>query len=219
MSVKVLCVDDDSQMLEAYRLFQAYQSKLGQEAWTLDTVQTPMEALQAVRKGGPYSVIVSDFQMPGMSGIQFLRQAQQLAPDSVRIMLTGHGDLDVAIEALHEAFIFRFLTKPCSPSLFAKTIGAGIKQYRLVTAEKELLEKTLAGAVKAIAEVLALVNPTAFGRSVRVQRLVQKLGAELEVPNAWQLEVAALLCQIGCVTVSEETLRKVQGGGPQRLDS
>jgi len=212
MGVKVLCVDDDAEMLAAYRVFQPSQQNPGQAAFTLDTVQAPLEALQAVTASGPYAVIISDFQMPGMNGIQFLRQAQQLAPDSVRIMLTGFADLNVAVDALNEAFIFRFLTKPCSQRLFVKTIEAGIKQYRLITAEKELLEKTLAGAVKALTEVLALVNPTAFGRASRVQRLVQQLEAELEVESTWQLEVAALLCQIGCVTVPEDILRKLHLG-------
>src|SRR5207245_10705357 len=136
------------------------------------------------------AVIISGMDMPGMSGIQFLSRVRQLAPDSVRMMLTGHTDLQVAMEAVNEGNIFRFLTKPCSPDALVKALAAGVEQYRLITAEKELLEKTLAGSIKALMEVLSLVNPMAFGRASQVQRLVQQLAAALKVDKAWQVEMA-----------------------------
>ena len=210
--LKVLCVDDEAEILRVYENFLAWEPEPGQAKIIVETVQSPVEALEAIKLKGPYAVIVSDFKMPKMTGVEFLRQAQQLAPDTVRIMITGCGDLNVAVDALNEAFIFRFLTKPCAHAPFIKTIDAGIQQYRLITAEKELLEKTLGGAVKAMTEVLGLVNPTAFGRALRVQQLVQQLGAKLQAESAWQLDVAALLCQVGCVTVAEDTLRKLYAG-------
>ncbi len=82
----------------------------------------------------------------------------------------------------------------------------------MLRVEKELLEQTLRCSIKVLAEVLALVNPLAFGRATRIQRTVQILAQKFQVANAWQLEVAALLSQLGCVTVPEGILHKVYAG-------
>jgi response regulator RpfG family c-di-GMP phosphodiesterase len=211
MTAKVLCVDDDASMLASYELLQAYQS-LSPSRFHIDTASGGEQALAAIASRGPYAVLITDMDMPGMSGIQFLSRVRQLAPESVRMMLTGHADLQVAIEAVNEGNIFRFLTKPCLPDTLIKALTAGVEQHRLITAEKELLESTLAGSIKALMEVLSLVNPMAFGRASRVQRLVQQLAAALNVEKAWQVELAASLSQVGCVTVPEEILKKVYLG-------
>src|SRR4030042_1805929 len=95
--------------------------------------------------GKPYAVIVSDLKMPGMNGIKFLSKVREMAPDSVRVMLTGFAELQTAIDAVNEGNIFRFLTKPCPPDILSRALDMGIEQYRLITAERELLEQTLKG--------------------------------------------------------------------------
>ncbi len=62
------------------------------------------------------------------------------------MMLTGNADQQTALEAVNEGHIFRFMTKPCPPDVFAKALDAGIAQYRLIKAERELLSKTLSPA-------------------------------------------------------------------------
>jgi response regulator RpfG family c-di-GMP phosphodiesterase len=208
---KILCVDDDANVL------QGYQRGLRKQ-FHIETALGGKEALEAIASNGPFAVIVSDMRMPGMDGVQLLTTAKQRAPDSVRMMLTGHGDQQTAIEAVNEGNIFRFLTKPCPPETFAKALTAGIAQYRLVTAEKVLLEKTLHGAIKVLTDVLSLTNPTAFGHASRVRRVVQKLCKQLEVDHPWQFEVAAMLSQIGCVTVPPNTLNKIYYGQTLTLD-
>jgi response regulator RpfG family c-di-GMP phosphodiesterase len=128
------------------------------------------------------------------------------------MILTGYADMQTAVESVNEGHIFRFLTKPCHPEALGKALTAGIAQYRLITAEKDLIEKTLSGSIKVLTDVLSLVSPTAFGRASRVQRLVQDLARALKAENAWQLEIAAMLSQLGCVTLPEETLDKVFRG-------
>jgi response regulator RpfG family c-di-GMP phosphodiesterase len=75
-----------------------------------------------------------------------------------------------------------------------------------------LTEKTLKGAIRVLIDVLSLVSPTAFGRASRVQRIVKDLARELKAENAWHLEIAAMLSQLGCVTLPEETVAKVFQG-------
>jgi len=202
---KILCVDDDANIL------QGYQRQLRKQ-FHIETALGGNEALETIASNGPFAVIVSDMRMPGMDGVQVLTAAKQRAPDSVRMMLTGYGDQQTAIEAVNEGNIFRFLSKPCPPQTLAKALTAGIEQYRLVTAEKELLEKTLHGAIKVLTDVLSLTNPTAFGHASRVRRVVQKLCKQLEVEHPWEFEVAAMLSQIGCVTVPSNTLNKIYYG-------
>ncbi|MCK5557321.1 MAG: response regulator, partial [Candidatus Hydrogenedentes bacterium] len=147
--------------------------------------------------------------MPGMDGIQFLTTAKERTPDSVRMMLTGNADQQTAIDAVNEGSIFRFLTKPCPPEKLAATIEAGIEQYRLIVAERELLEKTLSGSVKVLTEILSLVNPTAFSRASRIRRYVKHIVQHLKLSRLWQFELAAMLSQIGCVTLPYDVLNKI----------
>jgi response regulator RpfG family c-di-GMP phosphodiesterase len=205
MVEKILCVDDEPNIL------QAYQRSLRKD-FQIDTADGGGRALELIKCGGPYAVIVSDMRMPGMDGVQFLASARALAPETVRIMLTGNADQHTASEAVNEGHIFRFLTKPCTPESLKTSLLAGIQQYHLVRAEKELLEKTLIGSLQLVTDILSMVNPTAFGRASRVRRLVRQLSEIMKAENAWAVEIAAMLSQIGCITVPEDTLIKVYEG-------
>ncbi|NOY28957.1 MAG: response regulator [Planctomycetes bacterium] len=205
MNQKILLVDDDPNILQGFK-------RQLRKHFQVETAIGGKEGLEAVAKEGPFAVIVSDMQMPEMDGIQFLNAACQLAPESVRMMLTGNADQQTASNAVNEGRIFRFLTKPCAPETLIEAIEAGIKQYQLVTAERDLLSKTLSGSVSVLTEVLSLVNPAAFGQTTSIRRLVRQMCQELQVPNAWEIEIAAMLCQVGCVTVPEATLAKLSNG-------
>lgn len=161
-----------------------------------------------LKERGPFAVAVSDYRMPGMDGIQFLSLARQIAPDTVRIMLTGFADLQGAIDAVNEGNIFRFLTKPCSPEAFIKAITAGIEQYRLVMAERELLDKTLKGSIKILTDILSIMSPVAYGQASRLSRMAKRLALRLNVDKPWEVEIAAMLSQIGCITIPDEILEK-----------
>jgi response regulator RpfG family c-di-GMP phosphodiesterase len=210
-SARILCVDDEPRILEAYRR-QLHRDFL------IDTAEGAGHALVLVATHGPYAVVVSDMRMPGMDGIQFLAEVRRRAPDSVRIMITGHSDQQTAINAVNEGNIFRFLCKPCAPDVLAKALQAGVAQHRLVTAEKELLEKTLSGSVKVLTDVLALVSPAAFGRAQRVRRLVEKIAAQMDVPEPWHLQIAAMLSQLGLMALPSDTVEKLHLGQPLTED-
>jgi response regulator RpfG family c-di-GMP phosphodiesterase len=94
------------------------------------------------------------------------------------------------------------------------TVSAGVEQHRLVNAERELLELTLAGAVKTLSEVLSLSNPIAFGRSARLHRTVAALCTRLHVTDRWPVEVAAQLSQLGYIQLPAPLLEKLFFGRP-----
>ncbi|GAB4455039.1 MAG: response regulator [Anaerolineae bacterium] len=207
MSAKILLVDDEPHVLSGY------QRRLGDQ-FDLLTAPGGVEGLAAMAESGPFAVVVADMRMPVMNGIQFLQQVKQEAPDTVRVMLTGNADMQTAIDAVNSGSIFKFLTKPCPIELFTETLYDGIKQYQLVTAERELLEQTLNGSIKVLIEVLSLANPAAFGRAARAARLVGKMAEKLELPGAWQFKLAAMLSQLGCITLPPEVMDKVNAHLP-----
>jgi response regulator RpfG family c-di-GMP phosphodiesterase len=84
-----------------------------------------------------------------------------------------------------------------------------MEQHRLITAERELLESTVRGSIGVMSEILGLVNPQAFSRSQRIRRYVQHMAEKLNLKSQWQYELAAMLSQIGCVTVPPSILDKV----------
>ena len=201
----ILLVDDDRQILDGYR-----RSLRGE--FLMDTVLSGQEALNQIESKGPYAVVISDMRMPGMDGIELLRRVKSTAPDTVRIMLTGNADTETAIEAINEGSIFRFLIKPCSKEIIARTITAALVQHRLITAEKQLLEQTLSGCLQVLSEVLSLVNPAAFSRAERARRYIHHVVTAMKLGNPWQYEVAAILSQLGCVTLAPETIEAVYRG-------
>ena len=205
MAEKILLVDDDSNILDGYR------RSLSRE-FVMQTALGGQQALDLIAENGPYAVVVSDMRMPGMDGIQLLSTIKAQSPDTIRVMLTGNSDMDTAIDAINEGSIFRFLTKPCSKDIMAKTLTAALVQYRLVTAEKQLLEQTLSGSIQVLTEVLSLVNPAAFSRAERARRYIHHIVTSMKLPNVWQYEVAAMMSQLGCVTLPPETIDAVYSG-------
>jgi response regulator RpfG family c-di-GMP phosphodiesterase len=205
MSGKILFVDDEINVLDAFR------ANL-RKRFDVTTALGPEEGLKLLQKSGPFAVVVSDLKMPKMDGITFLTQVRELSADTVRMMITGFADVEVAIGAVNEGQVFRFLTKPCQPEILMKALTAGLEQYRLVTAERELLRGTLRGSIRVLTEALSLANPEAYGRSERVRVLVRKLVKTAGLKNAWELELAAMLSHIGCMALPRAVLEKLAAG-------
>jgi response regulator RpfG family c-di-GMP phosphodiesterase len=205
MPEKILMVDDDSNVLEGQR------RSLGRE-FLIETALGGEQALKMAADNGPYAVVVSDMRMPGMDGVQLLVRIKGISPDTTRVMLTGNGDIGTAIDAINEGSIFRFLNKPCSKELMGKTLTASLMQYRLVIAEKQLLEQTLSGSIQVLTEILSLVNPAAFSRAERARRYIHHVARFMNLGNTWHYEVAAMMSQLGCVTLPAETIDAVYGG-------
>lgn len=207
MNKKILFVDDEPHILEGYQ-------RVLRKQFDIFTAAGGEQAIATLENSDEFSVIVSDMRMPGMDGVRFLGRAAEISPNTVRIMLTGDAEQQTAMSAVNEGRIFRFLTKPCTPEALGKTIAAGIEQYSLITAEKELLEETLSKSLEVMVDILATVNPTAFSRSARVKRMARDIAARLGLENVWELEIAATLSQIGCIGVPEEILQKIAACQP-----
>jgi response regulator RpfG family c-di-GMP phosphodiesterase len=207
MTEKVLFVDDDPNILSAYQRQQRKQ-------FTLDTVISGMEGLRCIEQNGPYAVVVSDLRMPGMDGIEFLTKVKDRSPETVRVMLTGNADITAAISSVNEGRIFRFLTKPCLPEDLARALQSSIEQYRLVSAERELLHNTLSGSVRVLIDILSIVDQESFGGAETLRDSIRTIANALGMQSSWELELAAMLSQIGQVTVPPGILIKERSSLP-----
>jgi response regulator RpfG family c-di-GMP phosphodiesterase len=201
----VLCVDDEPRIVDglALHLRRDYQ---------VLTANGAQSALQVLKDHGAPAVVVSDMRMPGMDGAAFLKHVKHLYPETTRILLTGDPGRDVAIAAVNEGQIFRYLTKPCAPDQLRMAIEAGVVHHRLLVAEKVLLQETLIGCIRALIDILAITNPVAFGRATRVKRLAADLAAAVGTKDFWQLEAAAMLSQIGYISLPTELVEKLYYG-------
>ena len=204
---KILFVDDDPLALEGlsrsvYREFKA------------DLAEGPEAGLEKIKNDGPYVVVISDMRMPVMDGAEFLSRVRNIAPDSIRVMLTGCADTEAAMRAVNEGRIFRFLNKPVTGEDLAQTLRGCVAQYDLMRREKELLEKTLTGAIRVLAEVLQLANPVAFSKGARICQYVRHIARKLCLSDTWQYEIAAMLSELGCLALTPALLEAIHHGEP-----
>ncbi|ABI69835.1 HD domain-containing phosphohydrolase [Syntrophomonas wolfei] len=205
MNKKILLVDDDEKILASYRR----QLGLRLELLTANNAEKGWEILQ---KHGPIAVVISDYKMPGVDGIAFLERVKEIAPDTVRIMLTGYADIDMAINAVNQGNIFRFLTKPCPIKDFVYAIAAALEQYRLICSERELLEQTLKGSIKLLIDILSISKPQEFNQLSRLRNLAKRIALRLNVEKPWELDLALMLSPIGLITIPEYILQKRNSG-------
>lgn len=204
---RILCVDDEPRVLDGI------QRTLGLD-YEVSTATSGAQALELLKSSGPFAVTVSDMRMPGMDGAAYLKRATEVDSTCVRMLLTGHADLEATIKAVNEGRLFRFLTKPCTPEALRAAVEDAVNQHRLILAEKQLLEQTLYGMTKVLTDLLSLANPVAFSRASRVKRIVSELASELGVDGAWQFELAIMLAHVGCVGLPQELLTKAYNNQP-----
>lgn len=202
---KVLFVDDEPRVLSGL-------TRNLRNHFDVHTATGGREALELIAANEPFSVIVCDCRMPEMDGIELLQRVTKASPSTIRIMLTGNTDQATAVAAVNKGDVFRFLTKPCESEELKQILALAVRQHELVTAEKELLEQTLKGSIKVLADLLSIAKPEAFGRTARLRRKARELAAHFPSVQVWELDTAALLSQLGCVNVPQEILDRRQRG-------
>ncbi|MDP3428593.1 MAG: response regulator [Humidesulfovibrio sp.] len=205
MNRKVLFVDDDVNLLESFR------RQLRKKAEVI-TAEGPKAGIEAAARQGPFAVVISDYNMPVMNGVDMLRVIRHGSPDTVRVLLTGHADLEVAIQAVNESNIFRLLTKPCPPETMEKVLDDAFRHFDLINAERELLEKTLKGSVSVLCDLISLVKPEVFGRVSRILPQLRGVSKRMSDPRPWETETAAMLSVIGFITLPDSLIRKAEKG-------
>ena len=118
-------VDDEINILYSIKRL------LRKKDWTLLTFVTPEEALLELKGRTDIDIIVSDYRMPGMNGVEMLKLMKQDCPDALRIILSGHADLQGILQAVNQAEIYRFITKPWIDEDFIITLENAIQYHAL----------------------------------------------------------------------------------------
>ncbi len=204
---RVLLVDDETNVLAGLK-------RQLRKDFSISVALSGQEALGIIKAEATFEVIVVDMRMPEMNGIELLEQVMRITPDTTRIMLTGNAEQQTAIDAVNEGHVFRFFTKPISMNDLSSGIHAGVAQYRLVTAERELLEKTLAGSVKVLVDVLSMSNPSAFQKAQRIRNWGRKILKHMEIRDTWEVDMGMMMAPLGMVTLHHTTLAKDEAGDP-----
>lgn len=145
---KILIVDDEPNVLKALgRLLKAYATV---------TVESAEEAL-LIAEQQAFDLVISDYRMPGINGIDFLILFKRLQPDAIRVVLTGFADLEGAQHAINEAEVFRFINKPWSNLEIVHVVESGLAHKRMLLENRALADQVRAQQ-KLLAEKDALIR-------------------------------------------------------------
>ncbi len=203
MVARVLFVDDEANILSGIK-------RQLRKHYAVEIALGGPQGLELIKKSEEFAVIVSDMRMPEMDGVEFLREAKVLSPDSVRLMLTGNADQQTAIAAVNQGSVFRFMTKPCPVDLLIETVNAALEQYRLIKSEQELLEGTVNGSIKLLTDILSMVAPEVFGQLTPLRETAREIARAMRLMSTWDIEMAAMLSKIAFVTLPPQTLARVR---------
>lgn len=202
---RILLVDDDPYLLDGLR-------RQLRRNFTVETAVGAANGLYALDPNDPFAVIVSDYLMPGINGAKFLAAVAKVAPTSTRMLLTGHTSVSDAAAAVNEGRVYRMLVKPADTETMTAALQDCVAQHRLLVSERELLEQTLRGSVKALSDVLALASPTGFGRAARMRRVASAILDTVEVEDRWAVELAVEMAQLGFVSLPPSVAGKLDTG-------
>lgn len=194
MNNKILCVDDEELILKGFQLNL-------RKDFELHVASNGVEGLEVFEREGGFSVVLSDMRMPQMDGATMLGEVKKRDPEVVTVLLTGHTDFESAMSAVNSGSVFRMLAKPCPPEELINALRASVEQNDLIRSKRILLDKTLRGAVDALAHSLSIAKPLFFGRAQRVRRLSNELAELMDVSNSWRVDVASVFSQIAYITL------------------
>ena len=198
MNNTLLLIDDEPHILSAIeRIFT-------DEDLRIFTATGAKEGLEILARE-EISVMVTDNMMPGMSGLEVLHRARLISPDTVRIMLTGHANLDIAVAAINVGEVFRFVLKPWDNEAFAQTIHEALQRYSVI---KQLRSGDEA-VMLSIAQTIELKDPYTRGHCDRVAEYALIIANELGLPAQTLLDIkyGGWLHDCGKIGVSEDVLR------------
>ncbi|MEA3221567.1 MAG: response regulator [Thermodesulfobacteriota bacterium] len=133
----ILIVDDEEGIINALRRV------LMDDGYHILSALSGQEGLVKL-KGNKVDLVISDQQMPVMTGIEFLKKVRVAYPNILTIMLTGHADIDAAIEAINEAGVYKFILKPWNDADIRLTIKRALELRHLVVERDSLLEQVKA---------------------------------------------------------------------------
>lgn len=204
---RLLCVDDDPNILQSFK-------RNLRKHFDVSVASSGEEGMKMFSEQEPFPVVMSDLRMTHMDGLEFIHQVHEERNDTVCLLLTGQADMESAIAAVNDGFVHRFLQKPFPVSKLVDVLNESFGVYDVQKAENEIIERTLMSSVRVLTEILSMVSPVAFGQTTQIRDCSQALAERLDPSNVWYHELAAMLSQLGCVTIPNIVLLSAYGGQP-----
>lgn len=134
--IKILCVDDERNVLKALRrLF------MDEENYDIMVAESGEEGLEILEKEGNIKLVVSDYRMPGMNGVEFLAKVYEKWPDTIRIVLSGYADTAAVVEAINLGQIYKFIPKPWNDEELKSAISTSLQHQELQSQNNRLNEE------------------------------------------------------------------------------
>ena len=204
---KILIVDDEPDNLQLlYRTLR--------RDYDVTKAQGPLEALD-ILKENQFNCILSDHKMPDMDGVEFLKRTYDMYPDTIRLLVTAYSDVEILMNAINYAKIYRYIKKPYSPEELLHIVQLALEYYQLKEDNKKLivdLKDLFSGTINAIMDALDSKDSYTLGRSRRVAFYTSKIIAAMDLNKTEKatIELAALLHDIGMIGVQEDILHKVE---------
>jgi len=218
----ILIVDDEPVVLDALR------ETLAREGYPVSTALNAPEALKLIQ-AQPFSVVITDNQMPMMTGLEFLSLVKQLQPDATRILITAVLNLATVIDSINKGEIYRFIAKPWMREELLATVTNAVQRYELLCRNATLMATTLAvnsdlkqansalsqnlqRSVELCLKTMATFYPTLGSEARRVHELCRAMGDGLKLSREQRevLEISAWLHDIGLVGVSRTLIRRAE---------
>ena len=203
----ILAVDDEQNNLSfVYRTLR--------NDYNILLASSGAEALEFVEKyGNEISLVVSDQKMPIMEGTELFKRISEQYPDIVKVLLTGHSNVDILVEAINECHLFQYILKPFEPEQLSMIVDNGIKKHELATSKTQILmdlSELFYKTIKSIAHALDAKDEYTHGHSMRVTLYSLALAKCLDLPDSLmeEIETAGLLHDIGKIAIPEKILQK-----------
>jgi DNA-binding NtrC family response regulator len=135
---RIMLLDDEPNVLQALR--RTVRLMLPKEECRLEPFTDPEQALLRVGEVA-FDVIVADYWMPGLNGVEFLKAAKHIQPDAVRLMLSASTEFETAIKAVNQAEVFRFITKPWTADEMQQAFLLALEQRGKLLEERRLADE------------------------------------------------------------------------------
>ncbi|HEY5672873.1 MAG TPA: response regulator [Malonomonas sp.] len=136
--IKILCVDDEKNVLKALRrLF------IDEDDYDIMVAESGEEGLEMCAAAGGVRLVISDYRMPGMNGVEFLAQVFEKWPDTVRIVLSGYADTSAVVEAINMGQIYKFIPKPWDDDELKEIVATALQHQELLLQNRQLTEELL----------------------------------------------------------------------------
>jgi len=130
----VLCVDDEENVL------RALQRSFRKEMFNVFVASSGQEGLKILENLAVH-LIIADFRMPEMNGVEFLAEARKIQPDAIRMLLSGYASIDMVTKAVNESGIYRLLTKPWDEIELRQEVNLALQHWELVQRNRKLNKK------------------------------------------------------------------------------